>query len=316
MRRPRGSRFRAIACVLGVLGSASVVAAPASAQDDVRFARGDFAGLVGIGDGRRLYLECHGRGRPTVVLEAGLRNRGDVWIARTDVTPGTTVVPAVARFTRVCVYDRPGTTLSPGRFSRSDPVPMPRTAADAVRDLHALLGTARIPGPYVLGGHSLGGLIVRLYAATHPRQVAGLVLVDALAEFVQNAMTPAAFAAFDALNNGPVPEFADYTDLERIPFVRSFRQMRRAARRHPLRGIPVSVISRGQTTVLPPGLPGGLTTAVLRRAWTYEQRRLARLRGARHVVARRSGHYVMVTQPGLVTREIRRAVRTVRRRPR
>ena len=67
---------------------------------------------------------------------------------------GEAVYPQVATFTRVCAYDRPGTTLGIDRFSRSDSVPMPRTAADAVADLHALLGAAAIPPPYVLAEHS------------------------------------------------------------------------------------------------------------------------------------------------------------------
>ena len=89
------------------------------------------------------------------------------------------VLPGVAAFTRVCAYDRPGTALDADHRSRSDPVPMPRTAADAVADLHALIDGAGIPGPYVLVGHSLGGIIVRLYAATYPNEIAGVVLVDA-----------------------------------------------------------------------------------------------------------------------------------------
>jgi pimeloyl-ACP methyl ester carboxylesterase len=168
-----------------------------------------------------------------VVLEAGLRSRGDYWMP-TDETRGTSVVAGVARVTRVCILDRPGTTLGLDQFSRSDPVPMPRTAGDAVADLHALLRAARVPGPYVLAGHSPGGLIVRLYASTYPRQVAGLVQVDALNEFLQREFTPAQTAAFDDLNNGPLPGLEDYKDLEQIRFLPSFVQMRRAKRAHPL----------------------------------------------------------------------------------
>ena len=79
------------------------------------------------------------------------------------------MLPAVARFTRVCAYDRPGTYKSPEELSRSDPVAMPRSAADIVGDLHRLLRAARVPGPYVLAGHSFGGMVARLYATTHPR---------------------------------------------------------------------------------------------------------------------------------------------------
>ena len=77
----------------------------------------------------------------------------------------------------------PGVQLRPsqsGPWSRSDPAPTPRTARDFVADLHALLGVAHVPGPYVLAGHSNSGLYSQLYASTHPRQVAGLVLIDAV----------------------------------------------------------------------------------------------------------------------------------------
>src|SRR3954463_12378813 len=95
---------------------------------------GDIAGLVDIGGGRRLWLECRGQGSPTVVLEAGFRTRGDLWsddLIQPEA-PRTMVFPGVAAFTRVCAYDRPGTTtVIDGALlpSRSDPVAMPRTAA-------------------------------------------------------------------------------------------------------------------------------------------------------------------------------------------
>jgi len=304
--------------------SVSPADAPAQGSDVVRFARGDFAGLVGIGHGRRMYLECHGRGRPTVVLEAGLRSRGDFWMPTED-TRGRAVVPGVARFTRVCILDRPGTTLGTSDFSRSDPVPMPRTARDAAADLHALLRAARVPGPYVLGGHSTGGLVVRLYASTYPKQVVGLVQVDALNEFIQRRWPPwcapcrsgftrAQMAAFDELNNGPIPELASYKDLEQVLFRPSFAQMRRAVEAHPLRKMPVTVISRGVAAPpLPDGLPGGLTSAVHERAWRGGQAKLVKVLDARHVIAKRSQHYIMFSEPGVIVRAIRGVVQAVRR---
>ena len=82
------------------------------------------------------------------------------------------------------------------RQSRSDPVPMPRTALDVVADLHALLHAAGVPAPrYVFAGHSLGGLFVRLYASTYPRDVLGLVLVDAYSEMLETLLTPERWAA-------------------------------------------------------------------------------------------------------------------------
>jgi pimeloyl-ACP methyl ester carboxylesterase len=189
--------------------------------------QGDFAGLVDIG-GRRLYLECQGTGSPTVVLEAGYGNRADVWSVDLLQPPGTRqmVFPAVARFTRVCAYDRPGTVgqanpgLSPtepaDRFvpSRSDPAPMPRTARDIVGDLHLLLRAASVPGSYVLVGHSLGGLTVRLYASLYPDEVGGLVLVDASQEDteaqVRALLTPARWDQLERLQQAPLEGYPDY----------------------------------------------------------------------------------------------------------
>src|SRR5215212_2806829 len=159
-----------IALLLGVPIPALAESTPAASSPTA--ARGGFTGLVDIGDGRRLYLECAGQGSPTVVLESGFRTRADLWsddLIQPEA-PRTMVFPGVAAFTHVCAYDRPGTaTVIEGELlpSRSDPVAMPRTAAESVDDLHALLEAADVSGPYVLVGHSYGGMLMRLYASTY-----------------------------------------------------------------------------------------------------------------------------------------------------
>jgi len=309
---PLGRRLAIVALLF--LAAVCLPRPAIAATPDSPLKQGDFAGLVGIGHGRTIYLECHGQGGPTVILEAGLRSRSDFWSERTEETPpGPTVLPGVAETTRVCTIDRPGTTLGPTEFSRSSPVPMPRTAADAVADLHAVLKAARVPGPYVLVGHSTGGLIVRLYAATYPREVVGMVLVDALSEFLQGPLDPAQIAVYDELNNGPL-EGVEYPDLEQILFRPSFAEMRRAERRHPLPDIPLSVISRGLPLPLPEGLPAGLSTPVVERAWRRSQDKLAELApDAIHVIARGSSHYIMFSQPRLIIGQVDRVVRVLRR---
>jgi pimeloyl-ACP methyl ester carboxylesterase len=120
--------------------------------------------LIDVG-GHRLHLYCTGSGSPTVVLEPGLGEASSVmsWIA-----------PAVAADTRVCVYDRAGRGWSEAADG-------PQDAAQTAADLHALLERAHIPGPYVLAGHSFGGLYILTFAANYPDQVAGLVLLDSTA---------------------------------------------------------------------------------------------------------------------------------------
>ncbi len=114
-------------------------------------------------DGRRGHLLCQGSEGPVVILEAGLPGSSLTWAS---VTPG------VAEFARVCSYDRAG-------YGWSEPGPRPRTSASIARELRMLLQHAGIEPPYVLVGHSFGGLVVQVYASRFPDEVAGMVLVDA-----------------------------------------------------------------------------------------------------------------------------------------
>ena len=118
--------------------------------------------LVDVG-GHHLHLYCTGEGSPTVVLEAMGNGWSLYW---------SQVQPAVARFTRICSYDRAG-------YGWSEPGPLPRTGQRLATELHTLLTNAGVTGPYILVGHSLGGFIVRLYRSQHPADVVGMVLVDA-----------------------------------------------------------------------------------------------------------------------------------------
>jgi pimeloyl-ACP methyl ester carboxylesterase len=130
---------------------------------------------VDIG-GRRLRATVAGAGSPPVVFEAGLGNGGDHWAL---------VAPAVAGVTTAVTYDRAG-------YGGSDPSSDRRSSAEVARDLHALLSRLELPAPYVLVGHSLGALHVRLFAADHPDDVAGLVLVDGSSEHESEGLPPRA----------------------------------------------------------------------------------------------------------------------------
>ena len=156
---------------------------------------GDFAGVIDIGGGRKLYLECKGAGSPVVILEAGLRNRADIWSVKPDT--GAAVFPEVAASARVCAYDRPVTTLATDQPQRRS-----ANAADSEGRCYRPARTAsgrRHPFAYVLVGHSTGGLISRLYASGYPMEVVGLVLVDAIPEGLQTAMTPEQWKVYNRL---------------------------------------------------------------------------------------------------------------------
>ena len=117
--------------------------------------------LVDIG-GRHINLHCTGDGGPTVVLMAGLFSWSVVWYK---------TQPVIAKKTRVCAFDR-------AAYGFSDPASQPQIISEVVEDLRAALKAGAIPGPYVLVGHSLGGLEARIYAQRWPKEVAGMILVD------------------------------------------------------------------------------------------------------------------------------------------
>jgi pimeloyl-ACP methyl ester carboxylesterase len=119
--------------------------------------------MVNLG-GYSLHFREEGEGGPAVVLEAGIAASSLSW---------SRVQPEVAKFARVCSYDRAG-------LGWSDSAPGARTAEQCARELHALLEKAGVPSPYVLVGHSFGACVVRMFASHHPHEVAGVVLVDGL----------------------------------------------------------------------------------------------------------------------------------------
>ena len=164
-RRGRGWRVwlgGMVAVLLGLLLLGALYESVAEARD--RRAYPPPGRLVDVG-GYRLHINCVGTGSPTVVIEAGWGDWSATWSSR--------VQPEVAGTTRICTYDRAG-------LGWSEPGPLPRTSQQFVQELHTLLVNADIAGPYVLVGHSLGGLTVRLFAHEYPAEVAGVVLVDAM----------------------------------------------------------------------------------------------------------------------------------------
>lgn len=288
--------------LLAFLGAARAEPAPTG---------GDFAGPVDV-DGRKLYLECKGTGSPTVILISGYRNDAEIW----TTPPGPKITPvftAVSGFSRTCTYDRPGTILDATHLSRSDPLPMPRTAEAVAYELHDLLDAANIQGPYVLVAHSLGGLFSRLYASTYPNDVAGLVLVDAWPEAMPKLLGPEQWTAYVKLSGPAPPGLESYRDLEMVDFGAASERMEQTATQSPLYGLPLFVLSRAKPVALPPNVPAEFSQAGFEAAWRKGQDELAALLpDARHVVANESDHYIQIEQPDLVIDAVRQVVEAVR----
>jgi pimeloyl-ACP methyl ester carboxylesterase len=248
--------------------------------------------MIDVG-GHRLALTSCGAGSPTVVLETGLGAEGSEWAA---------IERAIAPTNRIIHYDR-------ANRGASDRVAGPRTALDMVRDLHRLLRTADIGGPYVLVGHSFGGLLVRLYAHHHRDQVAGLVLVDAMHEDQFDVFGP----LFSPVTPSDPPAMVKMRAFwqggwrspaateEAIDFAASFRQMAEVVS---LGSIPLHVLIAG--TLLKSPMVPPQSRASLQARWQAQRMEFLNLSTqASHSLALDSGHFVQRDAPSLVSDAIK-----------
>ncbi|TRU83111.1 MAG: alpha/beta hydrolase [Microcystis novacekii Mn_MB_F_20050700_S1] len=159
--------------------------------------------------GRQFHLHCTGEGSITVVMDYGIGGLSLIW---------SLVQPEVAKFARVCSYDRAG-------YGWSESSQSPRTSQQMVEELSALLDEAGIEGPYILVGHSLGGLNARLFASQYPEKVVGMVLVDAVPAEVYSRLSP----AWQEGMNGLRKKFTSLIWVARLGLLRLSLQLKGAA---------------------------------------------------------------------------------------
>lgn len=234
--------------------------------------------LVNV-DGHYLRLDCTGKGIPTVVFDAGLAQGRNTWGQVPD---------GVASFARVITYDRAG-------LGESDPGPVPRTSEQLVQELHTLLAKAGETGPFVLVGHSLGGLNARLYALRYPDDVAGLVLIDAAHENEYERIA----AMLPAPERDKYLQHEGGDNYEQVNLLASAAEIRAAGTLKPM---PLVVLSAGRNEW------AGNDPARLQLRAELQSSLVRLVPGAGQVIAEQSGHFIQLDQPTMVVSAIRSVV--------
>jgi pimeloyl-ACP methyl ester carboxylesterase len=265
-------------------------------------------GLVDVG-GHKLRFHCTGQGSPTVILEAGGGGSANTW---------GMVQSGGERNYRVCSYDR-------ANLGRSGEAPKPRTFQDIARDLHALVVNAYIAGPYILVGHSMGGMLVRVYRDQYPEEVAGLVLVDSahpeMGPRLLAALPPESLFESKAIKTWRrFLEFQWKSDGRESgnregPDMQAGNELVKAVK--PLGDLPLVVISRSPDSSGFPNMPAlpAEISASLSQIWQDMQRELAGLSThSTRVIADHAGHMIPMEEPGPVIEAIHALVSEVRSR--
>jgi pimeloyl-ACP methyl ester carboxylesterase len=266
------------------------------------------SGLFDVGNGRQLFMDCQGAGSPTVFVIPGKGSYAEAWnvvvppddpirkspydiITDAKLTPASDAVqPTVARTTQVCVYDRPNTRLD-GK-DQSTPVPQPHSVQQDVDDVVTLICAAQLHGPFVFVAHSYGGLVLDLLARTHSDLVAGIVMVDGVSEFLTTLGSPAQNAAFERDSAAPPEPGGEGVMIEDA--------VARIKAAPPLPQVPAIVLSADKFA--PPQVltPENYTLAQIHEANSM----LAAALVTNNVVAKGSGHNMMLYQPQFVTANI------------
>lgn len=248
--------------------------------------------LYETADGRKVYLDCRGAGSPTVILEAGMGSGASGW---------GFVLPRVAERTRVCAHDRPGL----GRSSRRGP----HTVGEQVSELRAVLAQAGESGPFIVVGHSLGGVYARVFAARFRSETVGVVLVDAYypdGTWAKAAGADAGWQAQVAEEIAGTNRMIEGVEELRWPPSRAELDDSR------LDGLPLEVLAvdqhlRYDDPRIPPEMEERLIAAW--RAWC-----LALAPGSTTItIADRSGHLIQYDRPDLVIAAVDRLLAGARR---
>ncbi|HEY1577910.1 MAG TPA: alpha/beta hydrolase [Terracidiphilus sp.] len=242
--------------------------------------------------GFKLNVSQTGSGRPIVVFVSGLGEDLSTWHA---------VQPQVSQFAQTLSYDRAG-------LGKSDSSPAGKSVEHMTSELHALLAAAKLPPPYILVGHSLGGAIVQLFAFTYPDEIAGLVLVDPedgrLLDRLQDRMPADEWSARQKMLDQML---AQANPAQKAEIAESRASGKALSKALPLPHVPTVLLTG---TLKDPSFPGNPLEQDLKLELQNEL--LASMPQAKHVLVPNSRHYIQEDAPDLVIKAIHDVVTQAR----
>ncbi|MFC3885704.1 alpha/beta fold hydrolase [Bacillus songklensis] len=230
-------------------------------------------------DGFKLFVKIMGENRetPTVIMDAGYGDYSKAW---------TSIYPEIAKLTKVMVYDRAG-------LGKSEKSPNVRTSLEMVKELKGLLNKLGVEPPYILVGHSFGGVNVRLYASMFPGEAAGVVLVDSTPEDYKDRLLPTMPDKFQEAYHKQFIYEGTYDE-----FMESLNQVK-TNRKH-FGDVPLLVLSAGKKAFY---------SKESQEIWHDMQKELLDLSTKSElIIAQKSGHYIQHDEPEYVVNAIKKII--------
>ena len=234
-----------------------------------------FTGKFDVG-GHKLFLLSYGQNKPAVILESGIGDGG-------TMSGWNEVQSKVKDFAQVCLYDRAG-------LRQSGKGPEPRTTIQIANELHALLEAAKIEPPYIMVGHSMGGLHIQTYAMLYPEDIAGMVFVDPTPKELVDTLS--AKATENLIEAGAPQGVLDETGEGLNESVPTFKSLPN------LPDVPVVVITSSFTG------EGNVDKSQWEELKGYHQNLSNEVSDGTHIIASKSGHYIQMDEPKLVINAI------------
>jgi pimeloyl-ACP methyl ester carboxylesterase len=296
-------RYRVSWLGWGLLASIVLLMIPACSQSGSK----EMDGMVDIGT-HSLHVRCTGSGEPTVVIDTGAGDLAAKWYGVQD---------QLAQVTHVCTYDRAG-------YGQSEPGPMPRYGRQAASELKLLLEKAGLQGPYVLAGHSLGGLHVQVFVGECPDLVAGLVLLDPPPlDFITGKAFPDLYRMYGQVASEMLAgaehlrQSADPEERAKASYLEAVASEHQSAADTASQVVAVKSFGGIPLTVVASGKPNPLfgdEAQAYQTFWIEQSRALAdKSTNGTFILVKESGHHLQVDAPDVVVAAIREMVAKVQK---